>query len=137
MRYGKNKAMDERVESLIRLEVLACQSYLVDKLFRDSYFSWDDVVNLYLPEDDTDGETKEIFEWWLVTSELASDLKVVHEAVLDNDYGQWWGRTCTGQSIAQDGTMYRVIELIDARIRQNEKEDDKTRKQYEKGINMF
>jgi hypothetical protein len=53
-----------------------------------------------------DSDPQEIFEWWRVTdSWLAGKLEEIGEPILDNDYGTWWGRTCSGQSIILDGTM--------------------------------
>lgn len=57
-------------------------------------------------------EAKEVFEWWAVTSTLATELKAIGEPVLYNDYGYWWGRTCTGQSIILDGTMQTIAKLF-------------------------
>jgi hypothetical protein len=51
-------------------------------------------------------EPQEIFEWWRITDTfIASKLEEIGEPILDNDYGTWWGRTCTGQSIITDGTL--------------------------------
>lgn len=55
-----------------------------------------------------DSEAQEIFEWWSVTSWLAEKLLELGETVLVNDYGQWWGRTCTGQNIILDGTFQKL-----------------------------
>lgn len=55
-----------------------------------------------------DSEAQEIFEWWSVTSWLAEKLLELGEPVLMNDYGQWWGRTCTGQNIILDGTFQKL-----------------------------
>jgi len=54
----------------------------------------------------------EVYEWWLVTGYLASRLRGIGEPVLDNEYGCWWGRTCTGQSILLDGTLQRIAASI-------------------------
>lgn len=59
-------------------------------------------------KEELEEEPQEIFEWWLVTSWLSKELMAKGEPVLDNDYGTWWGRTYTGQSI----TMDRVIQEI-------------------------
>ena len=56
-----------------------------------------------------DNEPQEIYEWWRVTdSWLSGKLEEIGEPILDNDYGTWWGRTCSGQSIWQDGTMQDI-----------------------------
>ena len=53
-------------------------------------------------------EPQEVYEWWLVSSWLAGQLKEIGEPVLDNDYGYWWGRTCTGQGMIMDGTLQEI-----------------------------
>ncbi len=52
----------------------------------------------------------EIYEWWRVSSWLAKQLAHVGECVLDNAYGEWWGRTCTGQGYIMDGTLQKVAQ---------------------------
>jgi hypothetical protein len=56
-------------------------------------------------------EDAEIYEWWRVDSWLASQLEEVGECVLDNAYGYWWGRTCTGQQMIMDGSLQDVAAL--------------------------
>ncbi len=53
-------------------------------------------------------EPAEIYEWWLVTDWMAEALIAIGEPVLDNGYGYWWGRTCTGQRILMDGTLQEI-----------------------------
>lgn len=50
----------------------------------------------------------EIYEWWRCDPWLIAQLRGIGECVLDNDYGAWWGRTCTGQSLIMDGTLQRI-----------------------------
>lgn len=50
-------------------------------------------------------EPAEIFEWWFVDRWLCEQLREIGECVLDNDYGYWWGRCCTGQGMIQDGVF--------------------------------
>lgn len=50
----------------------------------------------------------EVYEWWRVTSWLASQLTAIGQVVLDNNYGTWWGRCTTGQSMLMDGVLQRV-----------------------------
>lgn len=57
-------------------------------------------------------EPVEIYEWWRVSGWLAEHLRAIGEPVLDNDYGTWWGRTCTGQGVIMDGTLQRVAARI-------------------------
>lgn len=54
---------------------------------------------------------QEIFEWWPIESSfLVEDLLKMGEPVLSNDYGDWWGRTCTGQSISLDPTFWDIFQ---------------------------
>lgn len=156
--------IEERAQRLLDVEVLGCQSSLVDMLLQRGDvdgFTIDD-INYNLPDpsdwdidecrtfidenegadygpqacdyttEGEDGETvtdedeylealqehindmepREIYEWWLVSSWLASALADAHEPIIDNDYGYWWGRTCTGQSIMLDGTLQNIAEYL-------------------------
>lgn len=53
-------------------------------------------------------EPAEIYEWWAVSDWLARQLTAIGEPVLDNAYGYWWGRTCTGQAMKMDGTLQQI-----------------------------
>ncbi|MFK7979279.1 MAG: hypothetical protein AB8G86_04820 [Saprospiraceae bacterium] len=53
-------------------------------------------------------DLQEIFEWYEITKWLAEKLIEKGEPILENDYGFYWGRTCTGQSIILDGTVQQV-----------------------------
>jgi len=55
-----------------------------------------------------ESEQAEVYEWWLVSSWLCGQLKQSGEVVIDNDYGYWWGRTCTGQGFIMDGTLQDI-----------------------------
>lgn len=56
-------------------------------------------------------DAQEIYEWWPVEdSYLVEQLKEIGEPILDNDYGTWWGRTCTGQSIELDPTFWAIFQ---------------------------
>jgi hypothetical protein len=57
-------------------------------------------------------EPQEIFEWHAVCAWLAVHLAAIGEPVLSNDYGNWWGRTATGQEILQDGVFQRIARRI-------------------------
>jgi len=50
----------------------------------------------------------EVYEWWRVSSWLCDQLHAIGEVTIDNGYGQWWGRTCTGQQWIMDGTLQKV-----------------------------
>jgi len=60
-------------------------------------------------EPDTD--PVEVYEWYLITDSWVADkLKDMGQPMLDNDYGTWWGRTCTGQAIALDPTFWTICQ---------------------------
>ena len=53
-------------------------------------------------------QMKEIYEWWLVAPFFANVLDEQDEPILVTDYGTWWGRTCTGQSLVCDWIIQRL-----------------------------
>ena len=141
MKGGETMTQSERQEAIqqfISSEVYVCQSTLVEELFKQEIFSYDDIINVYrwfdanllkpricyrcnVEAECLDSETgecetcfkdnqepQEIYEWWLISDWLEIKLKLHGQPVLSNEYGRWWGRTCTGQSIVLD----RVIEDI-------------------------
>ncbi len=59
-----------------------------------------------------DGYAAEVYEWWLVSSWMLSKLRAINEVIIDNEYGKWWGRCCTGQAIKLDQTIDKVIETM-------------------------
>lgn len=60
-------------------------------------------------------EPREAMEWWWIDPSLADDLDEIGETVIRSEYGQWWGRQCSGQGIAQDSTPYRLMALYGKR----------------------
>jgi len=59
--------------------------------------------------EEEESEPKEIYEWWECNTYLANSLREQGEAILDNEYGTWWGRCCTGQSIVLDPTFWDIF----------------------------
>ena len=53
-------------------------------------------------------DAAEVYEWWRVTSWLLSELRDIGEVVIDNDYGEWWGRGTTGQGLTMDGVLQKI-----------------------------
>ncbi len=49
-------------------------------------------------------------EWYKVDSWLGKQLIAVGEAVLDCDYGMFWGRQGTGQALIMDGVLQQIAE---------------------------
>lgn len=95
-------------------DIEECRDWLNDHVEIGSMDADSDVDN-WRQEVTDNAEAAEIMEWWAVTSALCVNLRSIGEPVLDNDYGYWWGRTCTGQSVIMDGTIQRVVDLIEAR----------------------
>lgn len=128
------------VRQFVGQHVFDSQTMLIDDALRLQLFSWDDVYNLYRPfncklqrrnacsaceepDEALDGETGEckkcfeknqqaqdIYEWWLVSEWLERKLKEQCEPILDNAYGSWWGRTCSGQAIYLDGVINKIYD---------------------------
>jgi len=103
-------------------------------------FSIDDVENIYLDPSDWDLEQcreycdehgidainggltdwrgtirdnaapQETYEWWLCSAWMCERLRAMGEVVIDNDYGCWWGRSCTGQAIVLDPTFWVMFQ---------------------------
>lgn len=61
---------------------------------------------------DLETEPQEIYEWWIVSRFLAKDLVNQGAPILDNDYGVFWGRTTTGQSISMDGVIHQIAKNL-------------------------
>lgn len=60
-------------------------------------------------------EEVEIFEWWVVSDWLQHQLEERGEAFLKNDYGDWWGRSCSGQAIAIDSVIESIVKDYEAK----------------------
>ena len=99
---------------------------------KDVYgFYFDDIENFYMSdqeilnymgsydEDMSDQEIidevrnngedmNEILEWYLVSDWFLDRLREINEPVIDNDYGEYWGRCCTGQSIYLDHNIQEL-----------------------------
>jgi hypothetical protein len=55
----------------------------------------------------------EIMQTYIVTDWLAGKLNEIGEPVAIDFHGVcWWGRTCYGQSIEDDGTIQEIWDLI-------------------------
>ena len=55
---------------------------------------------------------KEILEWWLVDNFQARHLEALGEPMLYAGGQNFWGRTCSGQSIILDGTFQKIYRVI-------------------------
>ena len=61
---------------------------------------------------ENNGGDNEVFEWWVVSSWLRVKLESRGEVILDNDYGTWWGRGTSGQSIELDSVIQDIAKSI-------------------------
>lgn len=59
-------------------------------------------------QDISNDNPREAYEWWRVSDWLADRLAEIGEITIRNDFGEWWGRTCTGQGMIMDGTLQRI-----------------------------
>ena len=124
----------ERNGNFVAREVYCCQSVLVDSMLEQGVFNYEDIENYFLnvcPEcneqieekdniyhcnqcnkdfNEPEQEPQEIYEWWICSDWLIEKLRERGEPILSNNYGDWWGRTCTGQAIKLDHIIDRIIE---------------------------
>lgn len=112
----------DKLRTFVNNHVYLCQTYLVEEMLLDI----DHVVNLFYTDSeliemgysdvedarDDGAEIKEIFEWWVVSDWLAKRLEAHGEPLLINDYGTWWGRTCTGQAILLDFVIEQIYDEL-------------------------
>ena len=115
------QSVEQIKERIVNQDIWCNDSMLMDVLFKKDIdgFNWfEDIENLYYTDEelarnydniqeakDNGEDMKEIFEWWRISEWLATKLKNHNEPIIDNDYGYWWGRTTTGQSITIDYVM--------------------------------
>jgi hypothetical protein len=117
----------EDLRKFVNNEVYCCQTMVVEKLLEECIFDYSDIQNFYksdkqLKEDGyktkvereearrNGGDQNEIFEWWVVSDWLIKKLEAEEEPILKTDYGDWWGRTCTGQAIYLDYVIEKIYD---------------------------
>lgn len=84
-------------EHTVRIAVIAA----MDEGSIDGIDEWRKAVS-------DNAEDAEVYQWFRVTDWFASQLDAIDEVVLENNYGNWWGRQCCGQSIIMDGTLQKI-----------------------------
>ena len=97
----KEGEKQERSKGFVGREVFVCQSMLVDEMLKRGIFLYDDISN---------PQVRDIFEWWVVSGYMLERLERLSEPILKNEFGEWWGRTCTGQMIALDSVIDQILE---------------------------
>lgn len=120
----QGETLEQATERLIDDQVFCCQSSLVEEALKQDWFQFNDISNLYETCKDSgetlcldckrhDGcsqeELKEVFEWYAVSTWLGKELIKRGAVVLDNDYGVWYGRECTGQAMSMDNSELKDI----------------------------
>jgi len=102
----------ERIENLFDGSIDAMEEFLVEegKLPAD----WDRLSSEVMIRIATQHRfsplLQDICEWWRVSKSLARHLHRIGVPVLRNDYGCWWGRTCSGQDILMDGVIQQTLD---------------------------
>ena len=117
----------------IKPHIYRNQSSLITHL-QENYvegFNFDDIENFYMSDEEilkymgsydedmsdqelidevrNNGEDmNEIFEWYLISDWFLDRLREINEPIIDNDYGEYWGRCCTGQSIYLDHNIQEL-----------------------------
>jgi hypothetical protein len=71
----------------------------------------EDTIEMWQEQVEDKASDTEVLEWWLITDDwVHGHLRRVGEAVLDNAYGTWWGRSCSGQAISLDPTFWGIYQ---------------------------
>ncbi len=126
------KPTQRELEEFVNREIGNCQSSLINMLLNKNQDGFDDehitnyektreqlldegYTDRQINDADIDNGYQDIFEWWTIGEWMKDQLLEQGEPILENDYGTWWGRTTTGQSIAIDS----VIEAIYTKLHNN------------------
>ena len=142
-----NEIVQDITQNFIQDHIYRNQSSLITHLQENFVegFNFDDIENLYMTDKEilylysdlndlvTDQELidevrnngedmNEIFEWYLVSDWFLNRLREINEPVIDNDYGEYWGRCCTGQAICLDHNIQELAYewASDKRLYKNE-----------------
>lgn len=128
-----NGIVQDITRKFIQPHIYRNQSSLITHLQENSLegFDFDDIENLYMSDEeilkymgsydedmsdqeiidevrDNGEDINEIFEWYLVSSWFLERLREINEPIIDNNYGEYWGRCCTGQSIYLDHNIQEL-----------------------------
>lgn len=87
----------EHTELTARAELIAS----IDDGSVDGLDDWQEAVR-----DNADDAT--VYQWFRVTPWFCEQLRAAGEVVLDNNFGEWWGRQCRGQALIMDGVLQIV-----------------------------
>ena len=131
-----NRIIQDITKDFISPHIYKNQSYLVTELMEqeiegfyydeieNQYWTEEEIIKYYLDDIELNEDSKEItsdildeykyenpkeiYEWYLVSHWFLDRLEEINEPITNNDYGEYWGRCCTGQAIYLD---YNIQEL--------------------------
>lgn len=105
---GKYADFDGGTSEALRAEVDRLEELLTDADDKTADAITDEIHEVELLEP----EAQEIFEYWLISSALAEDLKEQGEPVAESQNGPVWGRTETGQALSQDAHIQAIYQNL-------------------------
>lgn len=99
--------LEQNSEHVVRKEVIFCASHLVQELLSNPNSQLEDELNhvCYYHSTSPDDEYREVFEHWIVSEWLATQLEKRGESVAEICNAWIWGRTTTGQAISSDSVI--------------------------------
>lgn len=92
---------DDETDDTLRAAVIAN----IDDETLDGLDEWREAAR-----DTAQDNPAEVVEWWRVSRWLCDQLRAIGEVVIDNEYGEWWGRCTTGQGMLMDGVLQRIAD---------------------------
>lgn len=96
---------DDNLRNMSEDELRAAVAGSIDIGSLDGLEEWQDACREIAQDNPAD-----VMEWWRVSSWLCRALRESGEVIIDNDYGCWWGRACTGQGYIMDGTLQEIAQ---------------------------
>ena len=142
-----NGIVQDITQKFIQNHIYRNQSSLITHLQENFVegFNFDDIENLYMTDEeivnymgsydedvseqelidevrDNGEDINEIYEWYLVSDWFLDRLREINEPIIDNDYGEYWGRCGTGQAICLDHNIQELAYewASDKRLYKNE-----------------
>jgi len=103
LQYIRDEIDEDSEGTLDPEEALQCILSAIDDEAIDGLDDWRDAVR-------DNAEPNEAYEWYAVTNWLCGELRDRGEIVIDNNYGCWWGRGCTGQAVLLDPTFWDIFQ---------------------------
>lgn len=102
------KPTQDQLKRFVDNHVMLHQSMLVEKLFEDSVYYRDDVINAYEAIEWGEEVPQEVMQWFVVSDWLEEQLTKRWQPMLVTDEGTRWGRTCCGQAVLLDHIIQTI-----------------------------